>query len=132
MSLYMNAYAVPVICSSPSNLYIQSTIEKDPYLRGIELAESIIDNKEEIEVLIGADYYWNFMTGRARRWENPCPVAIQIKLGLALSGPIVANEAQESTINFSSTHVLRIYIKKKCSKKIKVMTSSRSFPSSGI
>ena len=66
-SLYASAYVVPVICTPPSNQYLQVVIEHYPYLADLELAESVSNSQEEIGILIGADYYWTFMTGYSRK-----------------------------------------------------------------
>ena len=58
-SLYVSVYIVPVICTPASNQY--------PHLADLELAESVSNSQEEIGILIGADYYWAFMTGHSRR-----------------------------------------------------------------
>jgi hypothetical protein len=63
MSLYVNAYVVPVICTPPSNQYLHVAIEQYPYLADLALAESASNSQEEVDILIGADYYWTFMTG---------------------------------------------------------------------
>ena len=54
-------YAVnfPVICSPlPSRVNIADYV----HLKGLELAENL-DNTESIDVLIGSDYYWDFVSG---------------------------------------------------------------------
>ena len=82
-SLYVSAYVVSVICTPPSNQYLQVAIEQYPYLADLELAESVSNSQEEIGILIGADYYWTFMTGHSRRggvlW--PCCYSHKIWLG---------------------------------------------------
>ena len=107
----MSAYVVPVICTPPSNQCLQVAIEQYPYLADLELAESVSNSQEKIGILIGADYYWTFMTGHSRRGESNGPVAIHTKLGWVLLGPInnvTESSGQESSVNFSVTHVLKI------------------------
>ena len=104
-SLYVSAYVVYVMCTSPSNQY--------PYLADLELAESVSNSQEEIGILIGAYYYWTFMTGHSRRGESYGPVPIHTKLGWVLSGPVnnvTESSGQESSVNFSATHVLKIEV----------------------
>ena len=58
-------YAVnfPVICSPlPSRVNIADYV----HLKGLELAENF-DNTESIDVLIGSDYYWDFVSGDLTR-----------------------------------------------------------------
>jgi hypothetical protein len=51
MSLYVNAYVVPVICTPPSNQYLHVAIEQYPYLADLELAESASNSQEEVDIL---------------------------------------------------------------------------------
>ena len=67
MSLYVNAYVVPVICTPPSNQNLQVAMEQYPYLEDLELAESASNSQEETDILIGADYYLTFMAGHYKR-----------------------------------------------------------------
>ena len=62
-----------------------------------------------IDILIGADFYWDFVSNESRRVEQPGPVALLTRLGWVLSGPI-DNYCEEvrSTTNFAATHVLRV------------------------
>lgn len=55
----------------------------------LELADepSSSENYIMIELLIGSDYYWLFVTGETRRGEEG-PIAVDSKLGWLLSGPI--------------------------------------------
>lgn len=107
MSLYVNVYVVPVICTPQSNQYLHVAIEQYPYLADLELAESASNSQEEVDILIGADYYWTFMTGDSRRGETHGSVGIHTKLGWVLSGPVenaTENAGQESSVNFSAMH----------------------------
>ena len=69
--LYVNAYSVPTICNPLSNQAV--------HLQDLKLADNLDARSEvEIDVLIGADYYWNFFTGEKGR--SPGPVALNTKL----------------------------------------------------
>ncbi len=71
--------------------------------------DSSPSNDVDIDILIGADFYWNFVSNESRRGEQPGPVALLTRLGWVLSGPI-DNYCEEvrSTTNFAATHVLRV------------------------
>ena len=111
MELYVNAYSVPIICSPLSNQATNVAVERYPHLQGIELADLSTGSSEiEIDVLIGADYYWNFVSSIVRRGETAGPIALYTKLGWVLSGPVVT-ECQNKpgcAVNLTSTHVLRV------------------------
>ena len=111
MELYVNAYSVPTICSSLKNQAVELAVHKYPHLQGLKLADIPATSSEiEVNVLIGADYYWNFITGTVRRGESQGPVALKTKLGGVVSGPVVLNckHNVECAVNVNSTHVLRV------------------------
>jgi len=61
----------------------------------------------ELNLLIGSEYYWWFVTGETRRGEEG-PVAIHTKLSWVLSGTLSTEEGCPTTHNLFTTHVLRI------------------------
>ena len=68
---------VPTICSPLSGQFIE--LAKNPYthLNNIQLRDCNVSNSEsQIYVLIGADHYWNFMTGEVKRGSHG-PAAIK-------------------------------------------------------
>ena len=80
----MEAYCVPTICSPISNQSIKVALEEYPHLCGLNLADSSTlsgDNDVEVDILIGADYYWKFVTGTIKRGNKPGPVAVLTRLG---------------------------------------------------
>ena len=92
MGLYVNAFSVPDICSPLSNQAVNVAVDKYPHLRDLELADSTTEtNDVEIDVLIVAGYYWNFVFDTVRRGEMSGPIALYTKLGWVLSSPVVTN-----------------------------------------
>ena len=93
--LYVNAYAVP-ICSPLQNQAVNFVASTYEHLSGLLLGDSISadenENDVEVDVLIGADYYWHFLTGTIKRGERG-PTALQTKVGWALSGPVQGGSA---------------------------------------
>ena len=75
----------PVICSSlPSRVNVQEF----SHLDGLELADDFEnDRNEEIDVLIGSDYYWQIVTAAMKKGESG-PVALSSRLGWLLSGAL--------------------------------------------
>ena len=108
LELYVNAFSVPVICSPISNQAVEVAVEKYPYLNGLDLADNSSPSSDvNIDILIGADFYWNFVSNESRRGEGRGPVALSTRLGWVLSGPIDnLSEESSSTTNFAATHVL--------------------------
>ena len=110
LEVYVNAFSVPFICSPISNHAVEVAVEKYAHLSGLDLADSSGPSDEaEIDILIGADFYWNFISNESRRGDESGPVALLTRLGWVLSGPIdVKCEEASSTTNLAATHVLRI------------------------
>ena len=55
----------------------------------MRLADSTNGQGElNIDLLVGADYNWQFMNGRVIRGGASDPVAVSTKLGFVLSGPV--------------------------------------------
>jgi len=89
--LYVNAYSVPIICSPLRNQALNFTAHTYQHLSGLLLADSISadenENTVEVDVLIGADYYWHFLTDAIKRGESG-PTALQTNVGWVLPGPV--------------------------------------------
>ena len=72
---------------------------------------SISDGSDvEVDILIGADYYWKFITSTTKRGAKPGLAAVLTRLGWVLSGPVIQeNQRNPSCMtNLNATHVLRI------------------------
>ena len=108
----MNGYVVPIICNPLCSQTVEAAVEKYPHLRGLCLAkETCPSNEVEVDILLGADYYWNFVTNTVRRGETPGPVAIWTKPGWVLSGPVTTTSQErpsQTSVNLNATHVLRV------------------------
>ena len=71
--------------TTPVKNYIVLTVMKHPYLRTLPLANQTKIGVFEINLLIGADYYWMIVENNVVR--GPGPTAVASKLGYLLSGP---------------------------------------------
>ena len=83
------ALCFPKICSP---LSMTLDFKRYPHLDGLVPADqSLLDNSvTDIDILIGADYYFEIILGEIRRGDNG-PVAVQSEFGWLISG-----NAQES------------------------------------
>ena len=100
LELYVNAFSVPVICSPISNQAAEVAVEKYPHLSGLDLADNSSPSSDvDIDILIGADFYWNFVSNESRRGEGCGPVALSTRLGWVLSGPIDNLSEESSSIH---------------------------------
>eukprot|EP00795_Rhopilema_esculentum_P006856 gene6856-12454_t len=111
VTTYVTAYVVPTVCAPLKNQVIDLAASVYPHLNGLSLADYPANNEDElsIQILIGSDFYWNFMTGGVVRSQSGGPIALESVLGWILSGPVpVFNESTSTGTNFAQTHVLRV------------------------
>ena len=114
-NIYVNAF-VSTICKPLSGQAINLAVETYDHLKGLKLADSHSSNNEtRVDILIGADHYWDFMTNDIRKGKFG-PVAIYSKLGFILSGPIGNGYSKFSGI--VSTHSLKIATESGLDKKL--------------
>ena len=108
LNLYLTADTVPVICAPLQNQCIELSRGNIPHLQGLELADNSFGHSElEIDLLVGADVYWTFITGRIIRGEYG-PTAVESHVGWILSGPSCFLNLQAILVNLSQTHVLKV------------------------
>ena len=87
----------PTICSPlPSRVDANNY----PHLHGLKLAD-YSDSEDSIDVLIGSDYYWDFVTSEIVRGDFG-PTAANSKFGWLLSGPTEAVINQQKAGNSNS------------------------------
>ena len=105
LNIYLSAY-VNDVCQPLANQEINFAKENYPYLLDLELADFNHNNSSmDIDILIGADYYWQFIENHTIRSDNGAgPVALASKLGFILSGPIMSKlDETSSSANFISS-----------------------------
>ena len=83
--LTISALTFPVICLPFGFTLNVST--SYAHLDGLELADEPCTSARSIDLLIGSDYYWNFVMEETKQGVEG-PVAINRKFGWLLSGPI--------------------------------------------
>ena len=81
-------HVVPIICSPVHNQEIDLARSTCDHLMKLKLSDSSEKGSElSIDVMIGADFYWNFVTHEVI--TGTCgPVAVKTSLGWVLSGPM--------------------------------------------
>eukprot|EP00794_Sanderia_malayensis_P018427 gene18427-biopygen12366 len=83
-----------------SNIHIEYVKKLYPHLQTIWFSDvSRSTEKLSIQILVGADYMWEFLEGEERRGGPHEPVATKTALGWVLSGPLksVVREDSETT-----------------------------------
>ena len=105
-SIVLSLLAIPIICGPITGQPITCAMDLFPHLSGLELADSgDLNECLEIGILIGADQYWEVVTGEIVRGRSG-PSAMKTCFGWVLSGPVpgVIAESQVTCSNIS--HVL--------------------------
>ena len=83
----MEALAIPKICNplGPVNL----NFNEHTHLRNLIFADSYPRESVEVDVLIGADFYYSFVTGNCKEGiSQGSPTAVESVFGWVLTGPI--------------------------------------------
>ena len=89
----VSVLSFPAICSPlPTKVDASSY----PHLQGLQLADCS-DSQDAIDVLIGSDHYWDFVTNEIMRGDFG-PTAINSKFGWLLSGPAEFTTSSETTV----------------------------------
>ena len=91
LRLYMSGFSVPVVYGRVSGQKIDFVKSSYPFLRDLKLADSG-QSKGKIDLLIGADFYWSVVDGAVKRGDDVSPVALGLKLGWLLSGPVTKHK----------------------------------------
>ena len=77
--------------AAPIRNSIRAHLDKLPYLQELPLAHPVTsDDNFHISILIGADYYWQFIQDRIVRGDGP--TAVESRLGYLLSGPLPSTQ----------------------------------------
>ncbi|XP_062606698.1 uncharacterized protein LOC134268455 [Saccostrea cucullata] len=94
---------VPEI-AAPIKTHVENAA-KLSYLRNLRLAHPVAQEEAfQIELLIGADQYWNLVEDKIIRGKGP--TAIKSKLGYLLSGPLYGSQSHVLEYNTSMMNVM--------------------------
>ncbi len=107
-TMMLSLYVVPTICEPLTSQPIKACVQQSKAYFGLDLADqSDGEHDLPIDMLIGADYYWELVTGSICRVDGG-PTAVHTKLGWVLSGPTCVRGSTSCSVNLTTTHVLRI------------------------
>ena len=87
----ISALSSPDICSP---LDSKVDITSYPHLQGLALADNSNSCRKRVDILIGADHYYDIVIGETIR-GSAGPVAVSSKLGWLLSGPVSFSEKND-------------------------------------
>ena len=110
--IFIEAVSCPTICSPTTNERYNFAKNNYDHLWNIKLLKYSEGDSTSIDLLIGNDFYYLFINWNIVKGQKDEPIAIEIYLGgFILSGVFIdKNINKESSINFNSTHVLRITV----------------------
>ena len=95
--------SIPKI-ATPLQNFATVNLHSLPHLKGLRLAHPITDEQSfEVDLLIGADQYWNVVEDQIIK--GPGPTAAKSKIGYLLSGPVPSSN-QSSTLNANILYIM--------------------------
>ena len=80
LRIYLSGFSFSVICGSVNGEKVKFVKSNHPFLKNLKLVDEGLD-KENIDLLIGADFYWDIVGGSVKRGNSVAPVALGSKLG---------------------------------------------------
>ncbi|KAL9982837.1 hypothetical protein ACROYT_G004946 [Oculina patagonica] len=93
----MEVLTIPKICNPLGP--VKLNLKDNPHLQGLTFADSYPRNSVQVDVLIGADHYYSFVTGDCKRGETPeSLVAVESHLGWILTGPLESYSEHTSSM----------------------------------
>ena len=98
----ISALSFEAICSPvPSKV----SLHEHPHLLDLDLADCIsgnMDSQDNIDVLIGSDYYWDIITGEVARGDDKLG-AVSSKFGWLVSGP---KKGDSGAFHFTTSNLI--------------------------
>lgn len=91
----IEAVVTPKVCTALMKVPGEH-IQMEMKTRGLQLADCAGDDKPELAVLIGSDYYWQIVSGRVERLTKSL-VALESIFGWAVQGPVAVSSMTETS-----------------------------------
>ena len=104
----MDVLCKPFICLSIIYLPVKYAKSNFEFFKDLNLANS--GTMEEIDTLIGSEFYWSLVTGKVQMGKTREPVAIATKFGWVLNGSLNEKVSQDhvTVVNETKTRVLNL------------------------
>ena len=81
-NVFVEAICSPVICAYLTNQNCRFVSKRYSHLQGLNLADKSPDGSKTIEILVGLDYYFEFITGEIVKGKFGEPVASKPSFGI--------------------------------------------------
>ena len=66
LRIYLSGFSILVVCGSVNGQKVKFAKSNHPFLKNLELADEGL-HKQNIDVLIGADFYWDIVDRSVKR-----------------------------------------------------------------
>ena len=87
-NVYVEVFVIPSICSNLYNQYSNWAISNNySHLKNLKLAQESNETCVKVDILIGLDYYYNFITGNIIKGKPNEPIALESTLGWIVNRP---------------------------------------------
>ena len=87
--------------------------EQNEIVQSLKLADNGDNKSGNVDMLIGADVYWDIVTGNIKRNLNTGLVAISSAFGWLMNGPVTdRSDKSEEKLNVAVAHVMRVQCEK--------------------
>ena len=103
-TINIEAICTPDICDPLTNQNVKAVSTNYNHLKNLKLADSSNTDTKSVNILIGLDYYYLFVTGDIIRGEPNEPIALNSIFGWILCGTFV----ETTQANFSVTDLFRV------------------------
>ena len=108
LNMYITTFAILTICSPIANQVVDVAARSYSHLSDLPLADfCVAESDVDVDMLIGADYFWSIVTGVVRRGEEG-PVAMETKLGWVLSSIMSENCYDSVSLVNAATHCMEV------------------------
>ena len=103
----IEACVIPTICLPLSNQCPKVVKSRYKHLQGLYLSDFVDSSRMKVDILIGGDFYYSFVSGRCIRGDGlRDPVALETSVGWVLNGPYSKSYTLHSTELLATTHSL--------------------------
>ena len=100
---------VPKICPNIKGQSVKQELKKRDFIKALKLADTSISPECSIDVLIGSDIYWDFVTRETKHSLRENLVAVNAIFGWLISGPVECSKQEiDKTVTLTATQMLKI------------------------